>query len=127
MNAQQLGQRLSQWMAQSAHLKTSEALAKKSRTSFGTVQRMRRGEANPSLENLVAIAGAFGRHVSELVAPEDRAALLPPPEAPLEPPLDAIVSNARAMSSAGQYDLLGYSQGLVRLYPKPTAPKAKAA
>lgn len=61
------------WMAESPTLDTLKKLATRSGVSFGTIQRVRNAEVNLTVENLVAIASAFGRTAAELVTPPDAA------------------------------------------------------
>lgn len=114
---------LTAWMSRTPGLDTIAKLADRSGVGFGTVRRMKNGESNPTVQNLEDVAQAFGRSAIDLMTPTD-GAMLPvrepatiyqlADERPLEPPIDQIVANARAMTRDGQFVLLGQSQVLAR-------------
>jgi transcriptional regulator with XRE-family HTH domain len=58
---------LTQWMAPPSKLDTLKKVAARSGVGFGTVQRARNGEGNITVQNLIAIAQAFGRPVEGLL------------------------------------------------------------
>jgi transcriptional regulator with XRE-family HTH domain len=58
---------LKEWMATTSSLDTLKKLAARSGVGFGTVQRTRNGDGNITVQNLVAIAQAFGRPVEDLL------------------------------------------------------------
>lgn len=68
---QAIAQNLSAWMERSKSLKTLDDVAKASGVGFGTVQRIRRGEGNPSVRNLESLAKPFGARAIDLLADPD--------------------------------------------------------
>ena len=58
---------LVQWMAPPSKLDTLKKVAARSGVGFGTVQRTRNAEGNITVQNLIAIAQAFGRPVEGLL------------------------------------------------------------
>jgi transcriptional regulator with XRE-family HTH domain len=58
---------LTEWMATTPNLDTLKKVALRSGIGFGTVQRTRNGDGNITVQNLVAIAQAFGRPVEGLL------------------------------------------------------------
>jgi transcriptional regulator with XRE-family HTH domain len=69
---------LSVWMEHSADLNTLKKLASRSGVGFGTVQRVKNGNGNPTVKNLTDIAKAFGRRPEDLL-------ILPGADAPAAP------------------------------------------
>lgn len=59
---------LSRWMEAHPALNTLKKLASKSGVGFGTVQRAKNGSGNVTIQNLDAIATAFGRRTIDLLA-----------------------------------------------------------
>lgn len=112
---------LAVWMAAKPALGTLKKVAAKAQVGFGTVRRARNGDGNTTIQNLDAIARAFGRRVEDmLVEPvaDGKVATLPEREAPeLKPPLDAIVTTALAMSKEGRHVLLGRAEELALRFP----------
>ena len=60
---------LSDWMANTPSLDTLKKVASRSGVGFGTVQRAKNGDGNPTITNLGDIARAFGKRVEDLIAP----------------------------------------------------------
>lgn len=112
---------LSAWMDAKPTLGTLKKVAAKAKIGFGTVRRARNGDGNTTIQNLDAIARAFGRRVEHLLAEpaaDGKVATLPEREPPaLEPPLDAIVTAALAMSKEGRHVLLGRAEELALRFP----------
>ena len=82
---------LKRWMAASENLKTQPALARAAKVGQSHISRILRGEANPTVSILEAIARAFKRKPSDLLAaPDIICSAAPPVESPsvLEPPPD---------------------------------------
>jgi hypothetical protein len=62
---------LTDWMAKNPHLDTLDKVRKRAQIGFGTVQRAKNVDGNTTIQNLAAIAKAFGRRVEDLlVLPE---------------------------------------------------------
>lgn len=57
------------WMDASPTLNTLKKVAAHSGVGFGTVQRMRNGEGNATIQNLELIARAFRRRTTDLISP----------------------------------------------------------
>lgn len=60
---------LSAWMADTPSLDTIKKVSSRSGVGFGTVQRAKNGDGNPTITNLGDIAKAFGKQVEDLIAP----------------------------------------------------------
>lgn len=60
---------LTVWMENHPSLNTLKKISAKSGVGFGTVQRVSNGNGNPTISNLEAIAGAFGKTAIELISP----------------------------------------------------------
>lgn len=65
-----IAERLQQWMESDPWLNTAQKIEARSGVGASTINRMRRAEANPTLENLMSIARAFGRPVEDLLRAE---------------------------------------------------------
>ena len=74
--SQVIADNLGTWMAANPSLSTIEKVAAKSHVGFGTVRRTRNGEGNTTIQNLDAIAKAFGRRVEHLLIPTTGSAAL---------------------------------------------------
>lgn len=59
---------LSAWMTNNPNLDTIKKVASRSGVGFGTVQRAKNGDGNPTITNLGDIAHAFGKRVEDLIA-----------------------------------------------------------
>lgn len=82
---------LKHWMAASEKLNTQSALARAARIGQSHISRILRGEANPTVSMLEAIAHAFRRSLIDLLTPHEAAHAAQPPTQRLfaqEPPLD---------------------------------------
>lgn len=62
-----ISENLAAWMADSADLNTLKKLAARSKVGFGTVQRMKNGDGNPTIKNITDVARAFGRRPEDLL------------------------------------------------------------
>lgn len=58
---------LGAWMEKSADLNTLKKLAARSGVGFGTVQRMKNGDGNPTIKNITDVARAFGKRPEDLL------------------------------------------------------------
>lgn len=65
--AKTIGKNLTALMAPPAALDTCQKLAKRSGVSYGTIQRIRNGEINITVEKLTKIAAALKLHPAELL------------------------------------------------------------
>jgi len=59
---------LSGWMDGNPNLDTIKKVAVRSGVGFGTVQRTKNGDGNPTIKNLADIAAAFGKSIEALLA-----------------------------------------------------------
>lgn len=59
---------LTEWMNSSQNLDTIKKVSTRSHVGFGTIQRIKNGEGNPTITNLCDIAHAFGKRVEDLIA-----------------------------------------------------------
>jgi transcriptional regulator with XRE-family HTH domain len=125
---------LTEWMSHTPALSTIKKLAERSGVGFGTIRRMKSGESNPTVDNVQSVAEAFGRTAIDLLTPpggggfvmrEPPTAVYQLPANTLEPPIDKIVANARAMTRDGQFILLGQSQVLASQYARSKANGAR--
>lgn len=62
-----IAQTLSTWMDSTPLLSTLQKVAQKSGVGYGTLQRVRAGQGNVTVENLEKIAAAFGKTAAELM------------------------------------------------------------
>lgn len=62
---------LSAWMESNPSLDTIKKVAIRSQVGFGTVQRAKNGDGNPTIVNLQDIANAFGKPVEALLAEQE--------------------------------------------------------
>ena len=69
--SERIARRLTHWMATSPDMDTLKKVAARSKTSYGTVQRMRAGNNNITIANLEAVAKAFGHSLAELTDADD--------------------------------------------------------
>ena len=93
---------LGAWMESTPSLNTIRKVSDRSGVGFGTVRRIRNGDGNPTIENLVDIAKAFKRPVQDLLATngaEPRHDYVPP----LSPATMAIAARLDLMSEREQY------------------------
>lgn len=129
---------LSAWMEGTPGLDTIKKLSAKSHVGFGTVQRAKNGDGNITVQNLEAIARAFGRHATDLIAhpanpyaasaserqpliaAENKVARLMPPD-PLGDYLRELTALATAMSDEGRWQLIGQAKLLASTHPKAKA------
>lgn len=118
---------LDAWMAGHAQLNTLKKVAAKAGVGFGTVRRARNGDGNTTIQNLAAIAKAFGRNVCDLITPIDYsaepavttlAAQERPPEAPL---MEELVTIAERINDRGQAELIGRAKELALAHPRAKA------
>lgn len=65
--SKQIAATLAAWMATHPSLDTIKKVATKSGVGFGTVQRVGAGEGNVTVQNLAAIAKAFGKLPQDLL------------------------------------------------------------
>ena len=65
---QTISANLNAWMRDTPGLRTIEEVVTASGVGFGTVRRIRKGEINATIQNLEAIAKAFKRQASDLLA-----------------------------------------------------------
>lgn len=116
---------LTAWMADNANLNTSKKVSARSGVGFGTVQRARNGDGNPTITNLYAIARAFNRRVEDLLAAPggEKSNVIPlctnePPTKPYDPIVCEIIELVERMEERGKWELIGEARMLTRLYPK---------
>lgn len=127
---------LNAWMSASRKYNTDKKLSSQAGVGSGTVQRIRRGEGNPTITSLCAIAHAFNRRVEDLLAaPEGtengidnvvRFSVCEPTPQTYLPVMREICDLIESMEERGQWELVGEARMLARLYPKQkntTAPK----
>lgn len=62
-----IAENLTAWMERAPGLDTLKKVAARSGVSFGTVQRVKKAEVNLTVDNLKAIAAAFGRDPADLL------------------------------------------------------------
>lgn len=74
-----IAKNLSDWMKGPPEL-TIKQLAAKSGVGFGTVRRAKNADGNITIQNLEAIAGAFGRKATDLLVPPPDYGTRPTPE-----------------------------------------------
>lgn len=121
------------WMKGSQNLNTIEKVSERSGVGFGTVRRMRNGDGNPTITNLVDVAKAFGRTIEDLLKPSDeyatsdRSTLLSTREP--SPPhygelIQDIIVLAEKMNERGQAQLAERAEMLAARFP---ASKGKRA
>ena len=115
---------LDAWMAKAPALGTIKKVAARAGIGFGTVRRARNGDGNTTIQNLAAIAQAFGRRVEDLIRPADYSkepmvVALPAQEPPaLAPLLADIMAVAESMNERGQAELLGRAKELAFQHPR---------
>lgn len=112
-------------MANTPELDTVAKVAAKSKVGFGTVQRISKGEGNPTLKNLLNIARVFKRAPEQLWAPTGVTNVTPivRETQPVEyfsfpPALKELTAVAQTMSERGQIELIGRAKELALQYPK---------
>lgn len=131
-----VGARLSAWMTSNSSLNTIKKVQAKSAVGFGTIRRAKNGSGNITVENLTAIAQAFGRHPAELLVDPDKPypASLPAPDqlrtlvasepeapniVPMPPPLlSELIKIAGTLSDAGLNRLIERARQLSEEHPK---------
>lgn len=105
---------LDDWMANHPDLNTLKKVSARASIGFGTVRRARNGDGNTTIQNLAAIAKAFGRPLEDLLAAPgsqvggDVIELPRPPDLPS--PIKELVEVAQSMTRDGQLVLLGRAQ-----------------
>lgn len=115
---------LDAWMDKVPNLNTIKKVAAKAKIGFGTVRRARNGDGNTTIQNLAAIAHAFGRNVEDLIrladySKEPMVTVLPAQQAPaLSPLLADILATAESMNERGQAELLGRAKELALQHPR---------
>lgn len=72
--AKLISENLCAWMKSTPLLDTNEKVSKKAGIGLETVRRIKKGDTNPTIENIAAIANAFGKQAHELVTPPDNTA-----------------------------------------------------
>lgn len=118
---------LSQWMADHPTLNTLKKVAARSHVGFGTVQRCKNGNGNPTITNLVDIAGAFGKPLDDLLRLPEGTTRLSTGEAstgvPYLPPRAAralvqeITDLAERINDDGLMKATGYMECLTGSHP----------
>jgi len=63
-----IAKNLNSWMASSPSLDTIKKVSARSGVGFGTVQRVKNGDGNPTVNNLADIAKAFGKKLEDILA-----------------------------------------------------------
>jgi len=116
---------LSAWMSDHPTLKTVQQVADKSKVGFGTVRRARKGEGNLTIQNLEAIAGAFGRRPEELLVSDYKKGNVTELAAREPAIVEELLAVAKTMSERGQIELLGRAKELAIAHP--SRAKAKRA
>lgn len=127
---------LTAWMAASSALNTSKKLSVKSKVGFGTVQRARNGSGNITVQNLAAIAHAFGRSAIDLITPAidnyapaapapqfmvaENVTRLPAPDS-TSAALRELLSLAETIDDAGRWQLVGQAKMLAASHPRAKA------
>ena len=121
-----IAENLNAWMQASPTLDTIKRVAARSGVGFGTVRRARNGDGNTTIQNLAAIARAFGRSTEDLIRPThysqaDNITRLSVQE-PRTPPLMAeLMAIAETISDRGQAELIGRAHEIARLHPRAKA------
>ncbi|MBW7903005.1 MAG: helix-turn-helix transcriptional regulator [Rhodocyclaceae bacterium] len=141
-----IAQNLGSWMQGPPEL-TIKQLAVKSGVGFGTIQRTKNGDGNITVQNLDALARAFGRRAVDLIAEPRLAGTPPSGVAEPSPPPYTQASNksaagsvtqlpkvdpqgtymrelaklAEAMSDEGRWQLMGQAKLLATTHPKAKA------
>lgn len=64
-----IAKNLGAWMKKSHDKDTLKKLSSRSGVGFGTVRRMKNGDANATIKNLALVADAFGKTVIDLMTP----------------------------------------------------------
>lgn len=123
-------------MTSNSSLNTIKKVQAKSAVGFGTIRRAKNGSGNITVENLTAIAQAFGRHPAELLVDPDKPypASLPAPDqlrtlvasepeapniVPMPPPLlSELIKIAGTLSDAGLNRLIERARQLSEEHPK---------
>lgn len=134
---QTIAANLTALMDASPSLDTLKKLAAKSRVGSETIRRARNGDGNITVQNLEAIARAFGRHAADLIASpetpyarahgptvitaaESNVTRLTPVD-PLAGYLGELTALATAMSDEGRWQLIGQAKLLAATHPKAKA------
>jgi len=107
------------WMDASRNLKTQEAVARASKVGQSHISRILRGEANPTVSILEAIARAFKRKPADLLAAPGTEHSAAPPGASFtaqEPPPDEneLLQGYRAASPEVREIMLVAARGAAR-------------
>ena len=109
---------LGAWMEATPSMNTIRKVSDRSGVGFGTVRRIRNGDGNPTIANLVDIAKAFKRPVQDLIATngaERRLDYTPP----LSPATMAIATRLELMNEREQYRVAMIVEAL-ESDPRPT-------
>lgn len=115
---------LSAWMSVSESLDSIKKVSVRSKVGFGTVQRTKNGDGNPTITNLCDIAHAFGRRVEDLLALPEQAKNVVSfsanePQAQIYSPIEReLLELAGAMNEQGKWQLIGMAKVLAHEYPR---------
>lgn len=130
---------LKAWMDATPALDTVKKLSDKSKVGFGTVRRTRNGEGNITVQNLAAIAHAFGRTAIDLITPASGDYSTAPPATRLTASeniahlpatahataaLTELLSLAEAIDDPGRWQLVGQAKLLAASNPRAKANRA---
>lgn len=115
---------LNAWMAQHPNMDTIKKVSTKSRVGFGTVQRMKNGDGNPTITNLCDIARAFGRRIEDLLAapPSEGNVVALAAKEPAPPAYSStekeLFELADAINEKGLQQLIGMAKVLAVQFPR---------
>jgi len=114
---------LNAWMDQHPNLDTIKKVSIKSRVGFGTIQRVKNGDGNPTITNLCDIARAFGRRVEDLLsAPPSEGNVVPlvakEPVPTYSLTEKELFEQVNTMSDQGIQQLIGMAKVLSIQYPR---------
>lgn len=131
-----ISRNLTAWMEAVENLNTIKKVAAKSQVGFGTVRRAKNGDGNITVQNLEAIALAFGRRAIDLITPPGQEyasapqpalrvaeAVVTPfvPADPLADYLQTLTELARMMTDEGRWRLIERADSLAQQYPRAKA------
>lgn len=131
-----IAENLSTWMKNHPGLDTIKKLSSKSGVGFGTVRRARNGDGNITVQNLEAIASAFGRRATDLITTpksfystdtsnspliaSDNIALFSKPDTQ-SAYMKELLSLVDSMNDQGRWQLIGQAKLLATSHPKAKA------
>lgn len=120
---QHISANLTAWMKANENLNTIKKVAARSKVGFGTVQRVKNGDGNPTITNLYDIARAFNHRIEDLLAKptqsEDVITMVRQPQAPIySPVILELIALTDVMDDIGQWQLIGMAKSLAQNHPR---------